>query len=149
MMVLRIKPEKLLRILLKTIQNLEKGTLTEIHQPSIINNNEDLQHAPKLFTETCEINWPQRVDAIYNFIRGLSPYPAAFTFLDGKKLKIFNAEKELYSTQNPPAEDKLYVTDHKSTLKFHAADGYIVLQVIQLEGKKKMTILEFLRGWRG
>ena len=135
-------------LLLKTIQDLEKGTLTEIHQPSVINKNEELQHAPKIFTETCEINWSKSMDSIYNFIRGLSPYPAAFTFLDGKKLKIFSAKKEHSGSENDSTDDKPYVTDHKSFLKFRTADGFISLKEIQLEGKKKMEIDEFLRGWR-
>ena len=136
-------------LLLKTIQNLENGILTEIHQPSVIDKNDVLQHAPKIFTEICEIDWSEGVDSIYNFIRGLSPYPAAFTFLDGKKLKIFRAEKELFSSENHSAEGKPYLTDHKHTLKFRTADGFISLKEIQLEGKKKMTVEEFLRGWRG
>ena len=136
-------------LLLRTIQNLEKGTLKEIHQPSVMDNSNELKHAPKIFTETCEINWSENVDSIYNFIRGLSPFPAAFTFLDGKKLKIFSADKGLFNPEMDSEEDsKLYVTDHKHSLKFRAADGLISLKEIQLEGKKKMTIEEFLRGWR-
>lgn len=135
-------------LLLKTIQQLEKGALKEIHQPSVIDQNKVLQHAPKIFTETCEINWAESVETIYNLIRGLSPYPAAFTFLNGKKLKIFSAEKELSVSENLSSESKPYVTDHKSILKFRAADGFISLKEIQLEGKKKMSIEEFLRGWR-
>jgi methionyl-tRNA formyltransferase len=135
-------------LLLKTIQELEKGALKEVHQPSVIDQNTLLNHAPKIFTETCEINWKESVKTIYNFIRGLSPYPAAFTFLNGKKLKIFSAEKEPFGSENLLTESKPYVTDHKSILKFRAADGFISLKEIQLEGKKKMSIEEFLRGWR-
>ncbi len=135
-------------LLLRTIQNLESGTLKEIQQPSVMDNSNELKHAPKIFTETCEINWSENVESIYNFIRGLSPFPAAFTFLGGKKLKIFRADKELFNPDMDSAEDKPYVTDHKHALKFRAADGFISLKEIQLEGKKKMTIEEFLRGWR-
>ncbi len=137
-------------LLLTTIQNLEKGTLKEIHQPSVIDESHELKHAPKIFTETCEINWSGNVDTIYNFIRGLSPFPSAFTFLDGKKLKIFSADKKLFNPEMDSAENsKPYVTDHKNSLRFRASDGFISLKEIQLEGKKKMTIEEFLRGWRG
>ena len=66
-------------LLLKTIKELEKGNLKEVEQP-YISNMDILHHAPKIFTETCEINWNKSVDEIYNLIRGLSPYPAAFTF---------------------------------------------------------------------
>ncbi len=134
-------------LLLKTIQELEKGNLEEIQQPSNINAKDALHHAPKIFTETCEINWADQVETIYNFIRGLSPYPAAFTYLGDKKLKIFQAEKELFNTDSP-SEIKPYITDNKTYLKFRATDGFISLKDIQLQGKKRMTIEEFLRGWR-
>ena len=85
------------------------------------------------------------MDEIYNLIRGLSPYPAAFTFLNGKKLKIFSSEKEISNELNEPGK---IVTDHKTFLKFGAKDGFILLKEIQLEGKKRMKIDDFLRGWR-
>ncbi|HSN07554.1 MAG TPA: methionyl-tRNA formyltransferase [Hanamia sp.] len=129
-------------LLLKTINQLEKGTLKEVPQ----NSPFTIHHAPKIFTETCEINWNRNVDEIYNLIRGLSPYPAAFTYLNGKKLKIFSSEKESCKVKNEPGE---IVTDHKTYLKFAAKDGFISLKEIQPEGKKRMRIEDFLRGWRG
>lgn len=140
-------------LLLETINELAKGNLEEIAQhniqhPIFNTQNSDIQalhHAPKIFTETCEISWNKNADEIYNLIRGLSPYPAAFTFLQGKKLKIFSSEKEI----NKEARDSGKVfTDHKSFLKFSTNDGYISLKEIQLEGKKKMKVEDFLRGWR-
>ncbi len=134
-------------LLVKTIQQLEKGTLKEIPQPSTSHTDPStLRSAPKIFTETCEINWNNNVDDIYNLIRGLSPYPSAFTFLKGQKLKIFTAEKEKSKQLDEPGE---FSTDHKSFLKFAANDGFIKLKEIQLEGKKKMNVEDFLRGWRG
>jgi len=134
-------------LLLKTIQELENGTLKEIPQPSTSNiQPSTLRSAPKIFTETCEINWNQDVDQIDSFIRGLSPYPAAFTFLNGKKLKIFSAQKEKSQQVNAPGK---ILTDQKTFLKFAANDGFIKLKEIQLEGKKKMNVEDFLRGWRG
>jgi methionyl-tRNA formyltransferase len=133
-------------LLLKTIDELAKGTLQEVPQPSTFNlESSRLHSAPKIFTENCEINWNKNVDDIYNLIRGLSPYPAAFTFLNGKKLKIFWAEKEKSKESTEPG--KIF-TDHKTFLKFSAMDGFIRLKEIQLEGKKKMNIEDFLRGWR-
>jgi methionyl-tRNA formyltransferase len=82
---------------------------------------------------------------VYNLIRGLSPYPAAFTELDGKKLKLFSVIKEEQLPIEPPGS---VVTDQKQFLKFACADGYIGVQELQLEGKKRMTITEFLRGYR-
>ena len=133
-------------LLLKTIQQLEAGTLKEIpqHSPSPISNL-PLHRAPKIFPPDCEINWNQPTDKTYNFIRGLSPYPAAFTYLKGKKLKIFSAEKEPGNDKNKPGA---IITDYKSYLKFATSDGYIELREIQLEGKKRMNIEDFLRGWR-
>jgi methionyl-tRNA formyltransferase len=134
-------------LLLKTIRELEKGNLKEIEQRSALSleTSASLRHAPKIFTETCEINWNKPVEEIYNLIRGLSPYPAAFTFLSGKKLKIFASQKEINGERNKPGN---YVTDHKTFLKFAAADGFISVNEIQLEGKKRMKIEDFLRGWR-
>ena len=134
-------------LLLKTIRKLEKGNLKEIEQRSALSfeTSVSLRHAPKIFTETCEINWNKNVEEIYNLIRGLSPYPAAFTFLNGKKLKIFASQKETGKQINEPGE---YISDNKTFLKFAATDGFVYVKEIQLEGKKRMKIEDFLRGWR-
>jgi methionyl-tRNA formyltransferase len=100
-------------------------------------------HAPKIFTETCLINWQRTVKEVYDFIRGLAPVPTAYTYLDGKKCKIFSAEKE-YITHNNKVGS--YETDNKTYLKFAAKDGFIHALDIQMEGKKRMLVAEFLRG---
>lgn len=132
-------------LLLKTVDKLTKGTLEEKPQASGIANTGALRYAPKIFTETCEIKWDNSCKTIYNQIRGLSPYPAAFTTLNGKKLKIYKADKESIEVKEVPG---IMDTDHKTFLKFSCNDGYIFLKEIQLEGKKKMSIEDFLRGWR-
>ena len=134
-------------LLLKTIRELETGTLQETEQHSTLSlkSSASIRHAPKIFTETCEIDWNKDVEDIYNLIRGLSPYPAAFTFMNGKKLKIFSSQKEAGNDAN---EHGKYFTDYKTFLKFAAADGFVSLKEIQLEGKKRMKIDDFLRGWR-
>jgi methionyl-tRNA formyltransferase len=132
-------------LLLQTIHQLDEGKLEEIDQSSASLSNEVLHQAPKIFTETCEIKWDKNVEEVHNLIRGLSPYPTAFTFLNGKKLKVFKAEKELTNKVLKPGE---MTTDHKSFLKLSANNGFILLKEIQLEGKKKMPIEDFLRGWR-
>lgn len=104
-----------------------------------------LKHAPKIFTGTCLIDWNKTVDEVYNLIRGLAPYPAAFSYLDGKKLKIYKAAKV---NTVPTAEPGSFETDHKTYLQFACANGYISLLEIQLEGKKRMPITDFLRGYR-
>jgi methionyl-tRNA formyltransferase len=129
-------------LLLKTLEELQKGTLKETVQDAI---SAVIQHAPKIYTETCEIDWNKNTEVIYNLIRGLSPYPTAFTFLQGKKLKIFSVEKE---SNSEVKEAGKIMTDQKSFLKFSTTDGYISLKEIQIEGKRKMKIEHFLRGWR-
>jgi methionyl-tRNA formyltransferase len=129
------------RLLVKTIEGLAAGSLEEKPQPS----DDSLKHAPKIFTDTCRIDWSQSTDDIYNLIRGLYPFPTAFTTLDGKSLKIFRAEREHVKTSLSPGETD---TDKKTYLRFATADGYIRVTEIQLEGKKKMTVGEFLKGWR-
>lgn len=134
-------------LLLKTINGLAEGRLSETCQSSLSSpeNETNLHHAPKISTETCEINWNKNATDIYNLVRGLSPYPAAFTWLKGKKLKIINAEKEITNANDTPGE---HITDNKSYLKFACKNGYIVVTELQLEGKKKMNVKDFLRGWR-
>lgn len=142
------------RLLVRTIAGLVAGTLTATPQE----NPAGLRHAPKIFTETCRIDWARTTDEIYNLIRGLSPFPAAFTTLDGKLLKIYRSEKEKTSTTPttpaapqsaviPPAPGTME-TDQKSYLRFATADGYIRVTELQLEGKKKMNVADFLRGYK-
>jgi len=130
-------------LLLQTIEELIKGSLTEMPQPQQQNNI--LHHAPKIFTDTCEIKWEKSADDIYNLIRGLSPYPAAFPFLQEKKLKIFKAEVEIINPQEKPGE---FITDNKTFLKFACTNGYVYPKQLQLEGKKKLQVEDFLRGWK-
>lgn len=137
------------QLLLQTINKLTDNKLQETPQSTISGtseNNQPLHHAPKISTETCEIKWEKSTDEIYNLIRGLSPHPAAFTFLNGKKLKIFSAEEEAAEVKESPGK---IVSDHKSYLKFACENGYISVKELQLEGKKKMNVENFLRGWRG
>lgn len=129
------------KLLVRTIEGLANGTLEPIPQ----NESGDLRHAPKIFTETCIIDWKKTTEEIYNLIRGLSPFPAAFTHLDGKILKIYRAEKERTAHGKEPGTVQ---TDQKTFLKFATSDGYIRITDLQLEGKKKMKIEDFLRGYR-
>jgi methionyl-tRNA formyltransferase len=127
-------------VLFKTVVGLAENNIQEKPQ-----SNLNIKHAPKIFTETCKIDWSKTVEEIHNLIRGLSPYPAAFTFLDEKKLKVFSAKKEITTPQVNPG---LFDTDGKTFLRYACTDGYIHLLELQLEGKKKMKIEDFLRGYR-
>jgi methionyl-tRNA formyltransferase len=133
-------------LLLQTIKGIAENTLLEKPQPSTFNFElSTLKHAPKLFTETGKIDWSKSVDDVYNLIRGLSPYPAAHTILQEKTLKIFEAEK---INQQPSETIGSYKTDGKTFLHFASSNGYINILSLQLEGKKKMDIKDFLRGYR-
>ncbi|MBL0335156.1 MAG: methionyl-tRNA formyltransferase [Chitinophagaceae bacterium] len=127
-------------LLVKTIRGLAENTLAESPQPA-----DDIIHAPKIHTDTCRINWSMPVDKVYNLIRGLSPYPGAFCILNEKMFKIYKASKEPGLPALPEGE---YETDGKTFLRFACTDGWLHALEIQLEGKKKMTITEFLRGYR-
>lgn len=134
------------QLLLKTVKGLADSSIKEVPQRSTINDQRSIiHHAPKIFTETCQINWNKPVDEVYNLIRGLAPYPAAFTFLNEKKLKIYKAEKIF---RKPSAAAGEFETDSKTFLQFACSNGYISIQELQLEGKKKMVVDEFLRGYR-
>jgi len=135
------------KLLLKTVEGIANGVLKEqpqSPQPGAL-SQQPLKHAPKIFTETYLIDWTKSTAEVYNLIRGLAPYPAAFTFLTGKKLKIYKAEKVVQAPAIIPGET---ATDHKTYLHFATADGYIAITELQLEGKKKMRVADFLRGYR-
>jgi methionyl-tRNA formyltransferase len=129
-------------LLVRTVEGLAAGTLKEIPQEIPVTA---LKSAPKIFTETCRIDWNRPVADLYNLIRGLSPFPAAFTDLDGKICKIFHSEVE---KRRPTIAPGKYETDQKAFLRFAATDGYIRITEMQLEGKKRMKIEDFLRGFR-
>lgn len=129
-------------LLLKTVKGLENGSLHEISQTE--DGQTVLKHAPKINTETCRIDWNKDVNEVYNLIRGLSPHPTAFTEMDGKKLKIFKAVKSDSSGLLPGTVS----TDKKTFLHFGCRNGIISITELQSEGKKKMGIAEFLRGYR-
>ncbi len=130
-------------LLVKTIKILEEGTLQELKQSEIANHKSEIHHAPKIFTETCKIDFTKTTEQVHNLIRGLSPFPGAFTFLDGKMLKIFRSMRQ----DGSKPSDALYETDGKTFLKFACSDGYISATELQLEGKKKMNVEDFLRGY--
>jgi len=133
-------------LLVTTLTGLINNTLVEKDQEAIINEDPSLlKHAPKIFTETCTIDWHNTADSIFNLIRGLSPFPGALTKLDDKILKIFESAKEICSHANKIGSVS---TDSKTYLKFASADGYIHVLDLQLEGKKRMKVADFLRGYK-
>jgi methionyl-tRNA formyltransferase len=133
------------QLLLKTIKALSNGTLAETPQSKIQNPKSEIRHAPKIFTNTCKIDFTKTVDEVQNLIRGLSPFPGAFTTLNGKMLKIYRSTKE---NTLPQIDTGSYKTDGKTFLKFTCRNGYIYAKELQLEGKKKNVVEDFLRGYR-
>lgn len=131
-------------LLVKTVKAIESGRYSEIPQSEITEGME-LKHAPKIFKEDCQINWNDSVQSIYNLIRGLSPVPGAYTQLNDKTIKIYHAEAE---KAEPGIQPGGFLSDNKTFLKFAAKDGFISVTDVQLEGKKRMGIEEFLRGVR-
>lgn len=134
-------------LVVETVDNILSGTVTPIPQ-SELQTDEPLRPAPKIFKETCRIDWTQGVKRTYDFVRGLSPYPAAWTELtyNGKTsvLKVYTTSKEFCEVSEPIGT---VVTDGKTYLKVAQADGYQHLLTIQLAGKKRMQTADFLRGF--
>jgi methionyl-tRNA formyltransferase len=130
-------------LLTETLERLCLENLKETPQLDL--PPENLHHAPKIHTETCQINWNGKAERIHDLIRGLAPYPAAFTELNGKKLKIFESSYSKIDHEKPPGTMD---TDGKTYLRFHSIDGYLDILELQLEGKKRMKTEEFLRGFR-
>ncbi|MDI9356277.1 MAG: methionyl-tRNA formyltransferase [Chitinophagaceae bacterium] len=129
-------------LVLKTLESIQNNTYQKISQTSF--KNIEPTHAPKIFTETCEINFSQPTESIVNLIRGLSPTPAAWTKINQKTIKIFQTSHSYNNEmKNVPGS---IITDNKTYLKIATQDGYISILELQMEGKKKMQIQEFLRG---
>lgn len=136
-------------LLVKTVKAVAEGDYKETPQEQFASGAaetpNELKHAPKIFKQDCQINWIQTAQTTYNMIRGLSPYPTAFTIFQDKTLKVFEAE--LQNTE-PGIQAGGFLSDGKTFLKFACIDGFINLVEVQLEGKKRMKINEFLRGIR-
>lgn len=126
-------------LLTETLKQLQEGNIRPVKQ----NIQATLHQAPKIFREDCEINWQRPAKKIHDFIRGLSPSPAAFTFIQDKKIKVLKANYELAIHT---AEIGSMQTDHKNYLKMAASDGWVSILSLQPEGKKVMDIRSFLNG---
>ena len=131
-------------LLVKTVKAIEEGNYTAVPQDTLISKN-DLPHAPKIFKDDCLISWNQQAQKVFNHIRGLSPYPAAFTTFKDKTLKIYTAE---LLDKEPGIQPGGFLTDDKTYLRFACTDGFICVKELQLEGKKRMNVEDFLRGFR-
>ena len=131
------------RVLVDAIDRIADGDVEAVEQNQLMPPNEEIPSASKIFKEDCRIDWTQSVAQIHNHVRGLSPYPAAWTEWEGKSFKIFRGKP----IDGKRVENAIE-TDGKTYLYFRCADGVYSVLTIQPGGKKRMEIEEFLRGWR-
>lgn len=139
-------------LLLKNLPNIEQHKIDCILQESLVISDNQLKTAPKISPKVCKIDWHLKVEKIYNLIRGLSPYPGAFTTLYNQKttkvlnFKIFNSEI-IDGRHNSPFGT--IITDKKNYLYITADGGLLQINECQLEGKKRMNVKDFLNGFKG
>lgn len=126
-------------LVLKTVTGIAAGKYQSTPQAKGVAS----KPAPKIFKETCEIKWNQTSEQVRNFVRGLSPYPAAWASIEGKTYKIFKVSI-VSGNEKKSAGD--YITDHKRYLYFKTEDGWVSVDELQPEGKRKMGIEDFFRG---
>lgn len=130
------------KLVVRTLEAIESGNCPSTPQPQ----SNELREAPKIFKETCKIEWNRSIDEVYNLIRGLSPYPAAFTTVlngsDELGLKIFQARK----TDKGENEKAGILSVENGKLFISCADGWLQILELQLAGKKRMKTEDFLRG---
>ncbi len=135
-------------LVVQTVNTILSDNYKLINQNERFTINQTLKKAPKIFKNDCKINWNDSANNIYNFIRGLSPYPAAWTEIQNKgqsiQLKIYESQKELTTHHYSPGE---IITDTKTFLKVACSDGLINILQLQQSGKKRLTIDQFLRGF--
>jgi methionyl-tRNA formyltransferase len=128
-------------LVLKTVEAIAADVVVALPQ----DETKAQHHAPKIFKETGEIYWGNSAEAIHNLIRGLSPYPAAWTTLQGKNCKIYKSKVDPDSGKGKSIGE--FFTDGKSFLKFQTGAGMLEILELQLEGKKRMKVDDFLRGY--
>lgn len=138
------------RLVLKTVDALSEGKVEAVEQRALVNSPETIKHAPKIFKDDCRIDWTRDTESVRNLVRGLSPYPAAWSELtlrdtsETMTAKLYAAIRE---TNNLPAKPGTLQTDGKTFLKVACTDGWLSITDIQLSGKKRMKIGDMLRGF--
>ncbi len=130
-------------LVLQSVRALESGKVQPQPQANL-----EATHAPKLFHETCMIDFSKTVAVVHNQVRGLSPFPTAWTMFRGSLLKIYKTSKNLIINTPPSVSGENWQTDGKNYLRFKCADGFIEVLELQLEGKKKLDIKSFLNGYK-
>ena len=138
-------------LVLKTIDAIANNTAASVSQSELYENEADLKPAPKIFKDTCRICWNQSAHEVRNFIRGLSPYPAAWSESVGSdgtpvSIKLFACETTSTDAPNVPAGT--IKTDNKTFLHVAVKDGFVSITDLQASGKKRMKISDFLNGYK-
>lgn len=139
------------KLVTETVDNIIAGTITAVEQDEMLAEGEVLRPAPKIFHDTCRIDWQGKtMKQIYDFIRGLSPYPAAWTELqNGDKtinVKVYEAVK--ISGDSSAWQVGTILSDGKSEIRVAVQDGFIGIKALQVAGKKKMQVVDFMRGFK-
>ncbi len=134
-------------LVLKTVKAIEHGDYPSLPQAT----SSEIKHAPKIFKETCQINWNQPSEEVRNFVRGLSPYPGAWATFNGRTFKIFNiknfpSDKAGSEFEKPDIATGEFQTDNKTYLAVKTSDGWVSIIEFQPEGKKRMNVQEYFRG---
>ena len=133
-------------LILKTVNQISLGKLKTISQENI--NLKNIHPAPKLNKEFCKINWDLSGEKIHNKIRGLSPYPAAWTMFSNDKSSICKIYSSKFIAENHNLKNGSLISDNKSFIKIAVSDGYIYIDNLQLAGKKRMNVKSLLNGYK-
>lgn len=138
------------KLVTRTVDAIVEGNISTLSQSELVDENAVLKTAPKIFSETCRVDWDRTATDVCNLIRGLSPYPAAWTELttnEGEgpyRFKLFAAEMVVEEHSLPAGTIR---TDNKSYLEVGVADGFIRIKELQMQGKKRMLTAVFLNGF--
>lgn len=126
-------------VVLDTVRLIEEGDYTLRQQDDGLATK-----APKIYHDTCEVDFDQPTQKVHDFIRGMSPYPAAWTTLDGQKLKLLRSKKNIQPHKQPPGT---LHSDNKTLLWIACQDGWVIIEELQLQGKRRMKTVDFLNGY--
>ena len=129
------------KLIVSSVVAMERGDYEAIPQPT----DQTFRAAPKIFRETCRLDFGKNVEALHNLVRGLSPYPTAWFEYNGQAFKVFESSYEVVNHDNSIGE---IISDNKTFVKIAAADGFLSINKIQLQGKKTMNIRDFLLGYK-
>lgn len=135
-------------LLLKTITHISGENIEAIEQSKFIKHDAELKKAPKIYKDDCKINWNKKSEEIHNLVRGLSPFPGAYTSInlfenEHVQLKIFKSELLPEAHSHQPGT---LITDNKTYMKIATTDGFLNIEQLQISGKKRMSTADFLRG---